>query len=62
MTRGMLAGRAMIDRETIHIHDSRLAAVETEFPEDRALTRTVGIRTVLATPLLREGRSDRGHS
>ena len=31
ITRDMPAGRAMVDRETIHIHD--LAAAETDFPE-----------------------------
>ena len=42
----------MIDRKTIHIHDL------TAEPEDdlRArFARSIGVRTVLATPLLREG-------
>ena len=46
------AGRAIIDRQTIHIHDLA-AEAEDEFPAP--LARSVGIRTVLATPLLREG-------
>ena len=45
-------GRAILDRRTIHIHD--LAAVpETNFRAQAS--SSVGIRTVLATPLLREG-------
>ena len=41
----------MRDRETIHVHD--LTAAEAEFPN--ALGLKTGVRTVLATPLLREG-------
>jgi GAF domain-containing protein len=50
--RGSIPGRAVIDRRTLHIHD--LAAE----PEDELLApfaRSLGVRTVLATPLLREG-------
>jgi GAF domain-containing protein len=50
--RNSIPGQAIIDRRTLHIHD--LAAV----PEDdlRArFARSLGVRTVLATPLLREG-------
>ena len=45
-------GRAVNDRKTIHIHDL------TAEPEDdfRArFARSIGVRTVLATPLMREG-------
>ena len=44
----------MIDRQTIHIHDIA-AEIETEFPDARSFSRASGTRTVLATPLLREG-------
>jgi signal transduction histidine kinase len=50
--RDSIPGRAIIERRTLHIDD--LAAL----PEDdlRArFARTIGVRTVLATPLLREG-------
>ena len=50
--RGSIPGRTVIDRRTLHIHD--LAAE----PEDDLLApfaRSLGVRTVLATPLLREG-------
>src|SRR5262249_57476192 len=50
--RGTVVGKAVFDRQTIHIHDMAVAA-ETEFPDSAAPSR--GIRTALATPLLREG-------
>src|SRR5262245_31130499 len=43
------AGRSVIERRTIHIDDIE-PQIETEFPR---VSR--GLRTVLATPLLREG-------
>jgi signal transduction histidine kinase len=46
-------GRAVIERQTIHIHD--LPAVETEFPG--ALGLKTGDHTVLVAPLLREGNA-----
>jgi signal transduction histidine kinase len=49
-----VTGRAVIDRQTIHIHDIT-AEAETEFPESKARGLRVGYRTMLATPLLREG-------
>ena len=48
------AGRAILQGQTIHIHDLR-AAVETEFPENADLLRRTGTRTFLSTPMLREG-------
>ena len=56
--RGSVAGRAVVDRRTIHIHDLA-AEPEAEFPEASSAQQRVGIRTVLATPLLREGIADR---
>jgi two-component system, NtrC family, sensor kinase len=44
------AGRAVIERRTIHIDDI-LPLIETEYPALRGTTR----RTFLATPLMREG-------
>ena len=53
VTRDTVIGRAVVDRQTVHIHD--LAAVpEAELPASPARRR--GVRTMLATPLLREGR------
>jgi signal transduction histidine kinase len=53
LCRGMVNGRAVIDRQTIHVHD--LAAELTEFPGGRIYQERLGHRTILATPLLREG-------
>ena len=52
--RGSPGGRAVVDRQTIHVHDIA-AEVETEFPEYKHIQGRTGTRTVLATPLLREG-------
>jgi GAF domain-containing protein len=53
--RGIAGGRAILDRATIHIPDTFAPNVETEFPETWAMTHEIGVRTLLATPLLREG-------
>jgi signal transduction histidine kinase len=45
----------MIDREAVHIHDMSSAEAQAEFPEAWAMVKTLGFRTVLAVPLLREG-------
>jgi signal transduction histidine kinase len=47
-------GRAIVDRETIHVHDLA-AEIGTEFPESKARQQLSGTRTMLVTPLLREG-------
>ena len=47
---GTPGGRAVVDRETIHVHDLA-AEIETEYPQ----YESTSTRTVLATPLLREG-------
>jgi signal transduction histidine kinase len=54
LSRGSVSGRAVLDRKTIHVVDM-LAEADTEFPEAKELSRRQGVRTVLATPLLREG-------
>src|SRR5499433_810017 len=48
-------GRAVLDQQTIHVHD--LQAAEADFPLSRSRGIAAGLRTVLATPLLREGVS-----
>src|SRR5215467_4179302 len=53
LDRGTPAGRAIIDRQTIHVHDLR--AADAEFPEAKARGIAMGLRTVLDAPLLREG-------
>src|SRR6266542_2484025 len=54
LTRSTPAGRAFLDRKTIHVHDLA-AELETEFPESKTRQQFSGSRTILATPLLREG-------
>ena len=54
INRASPSGRAIIDKRTIHIHDMAVE-VETEFPGSKALHELTGIRTILVTPLLREG-------
>jgi len=51
LTRGHLVGRAVIDRQTIHVRD--LAQALAEYPETTA-TR-YGIQSALAVPLMHEG-------
>jgi signal transduction histidine kinase len=54
ISRGFVGGRAMIDRKTIHVRDVSVEN-ETEYPEAKALQKVAGSRTVLGTPLLRQG-------
>jgi signal transduction histidine kinase len=54
ITRGFPGGRAIVDRQTIHIHDIE-AVIDTEYSDVKAIQKEIGQRTVLATPLLREG-------
>ena len=49
-----VGGRAILNRETVHVHDL-LEAAKNEFPEAEALRKQTGTRTMLATPMLREG-------
>src|SRR6185503_9614620 len=52
--RGSVGGRAVLDREVVHIADA-LTEPDEEFSETRALARQFGFRTTLTVPLLREG-------
>ncbi len=47
---GSITGRAVIERQTVHVQD--VAGAAAEFPSMRGL---IGAGTALATPLLREG-------
>jgi signal transduction histidine kinase/HAMP domain-containing protein len=53
ISRGLVSGRVVLERRTIHVHD--LAAELDEYPEAMPLQASTGTRTVLGTPLLREG-------
>ncbi|MDZ4342789.1 MAG: GAF domain-containing protein [Candidatus Binatia bacterium] len=52
MSRSIPSGRAMIDRETVHVHDILRPESLVEFSE---AFRSGDVRTLLVTPLLREG-------
>ena len=53
INRNWVAGRAVVDRTTVHVAD--LQAAESDFPQGAADAKRYGHRTTLATPLLREG-------
>ena len=53
LIRTIPGGRAIIDRQTIHVHDLQ-AQIEEFPPQARTRGMQGGTRTVLATPLLRE--------
>jgi GAF domain-containing protein len=53
ISRGDPTGRAIMEKQTFHVHDIT-AEFETEFPESRLMQQRTGARTVLVTPLLRE--------
>ncbi|HVL70301.1 MAG TPA: GAF domain-containing protein, partial [Beijerinckiaceae bacterium] len=51
VSRGWTAGRSVVDRTPVHVHD--LLAAGDEFPEGRAMAVRLGHRTTLSVPLLR---------
>src|SRR5262245_40846356 len=55
LIRGVLTGRAVLERRTIQVGD--LQADSDEYPEGSALARNLGHRTLLAVPLIREGEA-----
>ncbi len=56
LSRGSVAGRAVVDRVAFQVDDLE-AAPEAEFPVARELQRRIGHHTALAVPLMREGRA-----
>src|SRR5229473_1389880 len=54
ITRGFVSGRAVLERRTVHVNDLA-GETDREFPDARPRQRATGTRTMLATPLLREG-------
>jgi signal transduction histidine kinase len=54
LKRSTINGRAVLDRETIHLADV-LPLLDTEFPDARPNIVLGGHRAVLAVPLMREG-------
>jgi signal transduction histidine kinase len=53
-TRGTVTGRAVTERRPIHVHDLT-AEAPGEYAEGNAYHRDLGLHTLLAVPLLREG-------
>jgi GAF domain-containing protein len=56
LTRGSVSGRAVVERRTVHVRDMR-AVAKSRYKDVAALQRAVGLRTLLATPLLQDGRA-----
>src|SRR5262245_17614474 len=54
VTRGTVAGRAVVDRATIHISDILQEFARGDYLEIQALQQGTGLRTILATPLMRD--------
>src|SRR5262245_34528157 len=54
ISRAAVPGRAIYERKTVHVHDLA-AVVEVEFPDSKIYQERRGTRTILCTPLLREG-------
>jgi GAF domain-containing protein len=54
INRGSVNGRAVVERRTIHIHDLAVES-DSEWPVAKAYQKRFGHRTIVATPLLREG-------
>jgi signal transduction histidine kinase/putative methionine-R-sulfoxide reductase with GAF domain len=55
LKRTSIIGRAVLDRATIH-HDDVVPLLETEYP-DALNAQRLGLRAVLAVPLMREGKA-----
>src|SRR5215468_8102532 len=55
ITRGLVMGRAVLNRELIQVHDLRAAS--EEFPEGYQSSLLIGHRTIIAVPLMREGEA-----
>jgi GAF domain-containing protein len=54
LDRGTVTGRAIVDGQTIHVHDI-WDTPESEYPRARELAQRHGNRTALATPLVQQG-------
>src|SRR5688500_4759097 len=52
--RNRISGRAILDRQTIHVHDAA-TDVQSEFTGGKNIQPVTGTRSALATPMLREG-------
>jgi GAF domain-containing protein len=55
ISRGLVMGRAVLNRELIQVHDLRAAG--EEYPEGYQSSLLVGHRTIIAVPLMRKGEA-----
>jgi GAF domain-containing protein/CheY-like chemotaxis protein len=56
VTRELPSGCAVLDRRTVHVHDTKAATAQRRYPGLRSLHSDLpDLRTLLATPLLRDG-------
>src|SRR5206468_12868006 len=55
-SRGSVAGRAVVDRRPAHVRDLKVAT-KSQYPDAARLHRAAGLRTMLATPLVQDGRA-----
>jgi signal transduction histidine kinase/putative methionine-R-sulfoxide reductase with GAF domain len=55
LTRGSAVGRAVLDRQTIHVAD--LQAETKEYPDGSDLAQRLGFHTILVVPLIRAGEA-----
>ena len=56
LSRTWTAGRSVLDRKPVHVHDMQAEAEQTEFPDGHELARQLGQfswRTIFSVPLLR---------
>jgi signal transduction histidine kinase len=53
--RGFITGRVVLERQTIHIADIQVQS--DEYPEGSARARHLGHRTILAVPLIHDGKA-----
>ena len=56
VNRDYVAGRSVVDRMPIHVSDV-FSEEGAEFPEARELSRSLGVRSILCAPMLRENES-----
>ncbi len=56
LNRRLVAGRAIVDRVTVH-HADVVPLLDSEYPDAREPQRRFGFRAILAVPLMREDRA-----
>jgi GAF domain-containing protein len=57
ITRGSVGGRAVLERQTLHVHDIVASESQRDYPDAPALQFNSGYHTMLAVPLVRGGEA-----